>query len=704
MGVLQNNYAQIVPGALISASYVSDLYDVLTGNEPEDITISGSFIVSGSAIAKVGFTGSLEGTASFATTSSYAVSSSYAVTASYAPFSDSASVSTTSVSSSYASIAQTALTASYVLFIDSSSAADTSISASYASTASYVELAQTASYADSALSASYAPPTLWSDIYTSATGRVIYVSPSGSDSNDGLSSIKPLQTLYAAKVSASAGDVIIIGAGDYVYDNRNTTGNMWNNRQNEINLWKDGVTYYAEKNSRISLYNESQTGQDLYLFNPGTGSAETCSIDGYLEFSIYGAGPDTYNGLSYFLYSSNDNGYTFTANVHRLTSYHNSIFFIQKSNITGTVANVSITSNEEVWRYSGGNVGVGSFYFIYGSGTDSLVNVNLLSKKRDYYHTNSVGYAFYIRATFNKNSKINISGEECVNLSKSLIRLREVVNPRIDVNINRIYYDYNSATYGTSVITDNYDAYSVSNYILNINADLIDYSENSYSDSLFGIITPNSTINYKGNIYTKTSSGAGKSIVYCSNGAYGSGYCFGNNINIDGNIYLLGSAVTTATLFQSYGSNNVINFRGKIYGNFQILAQPAGGGIVNINNAKIESTANNGRVYIHADNTTSTMRISNSDIKMLNTGSALSDGRYLNVLINNSNISNTGTTDVIYNSTSNGKLQILNSSIYTNSGSAINYSSSFNAAHTVINTAYSGSLTGSLTQLTEMFI
>ena len=125
---------------------------------------------------------------------------------------------------------------------------------------------------------------------------------------------------------------------------------------------------------------------------------------------------------------------------------------------------------------------------------------------------------------------------------------------------------------------------------------------------------------------------------------------------------------------------------------------------MNINNAKIESTANNGKVYIHTDNTTSTMRISNSDIKMLNTGSSLSDGRYLNVLINNSNISNTGTTDVIYNSTTNGRLQILNSSIYTNSGSAINYSSSFNAAQTVINTAYSGSLTGSLTQLTEMFI
>lgn len=68
MGVLSTNYSQIVPGALISASYVSDIYDVLMGTEPEAITLSGSLTISGSTIATRGFTGSLHGTASYALT------------------------------------------------------------------------------------------------------------------------------------------------------------------------------------------------------------------------------------------------------------------------------------------------------------------------------------------------------------------------------------------------------------------------------------------------------------------------------------------------------------------------------------------------------------------------------------------------------------------------------------------------------------
>lgn len=68
MGVFSNNRPNIVPGALISSSYVSDIYDLLSGAKPE------TFILSGSLYA----TGSLRGTASFATSASYAVSASYA--------------------------------------------------------------------------------------------------------------------------------------------------------------------------------------------------------------------------------------------------------------------------------------------------------------------------------------------------------------------------------------------------------------------------------------------------------------------------------------------------------------------------------------------------------------------------------------------------------------------------------------------------
>jgi len=48
MGVIRTNRTSIVAGGLISASYVSDVYDVLTHNAVEDIILSGSLGVSGS--------------------------------------------------------------------------------------------------------------------------------------------------------------------------------------------------------------------------------------------------------------------------------------------------------------------------------------------------------------------------------------------------------------------------------------------------------------------------------------------------------------------------------------------------------------------------------------------------------------------------------------------------------------------------------
>ena len=86
MGVLSNNYAQIIPGSLISASYVSDIYDVLMGAATESIRINGSLTVTGSITSTAGFSGSLNGNATSAISAAVAVTStsaSYAVTASH---------------------------------------------------------------------------------------------------------------------------------------------------------------------------------------------------------------------------------------------------------------------------------------------------------------------------------------------------------------------------------------------------------------------------------------------------------------------------------------------------------------------------------------------------------------------------------------------------------------------------------------------
>jgi len=67
MGVIRDNRTNIVSGGLISASYVADVYDVLTANKVEDIVLSGSLGVSGS------LHGNLTGTADSA---SYVLSAS----------------------------------------------------------------------------------------------------------------------------------------------------------------------------------------------------------------------------------------------------------------------------------------------------------------------------------------------------------------------------------------------------------------------------------------------------------------------------------------------------------------------------------------------------------------------------------------------------------------------------------------------------
>ena len=106
MGVLSTNNAQITSGGLISASFVSDVYKVLTGATADTVVISGSTVnhglsVSGSlnvnsAISASFITGSitgnvtgnLTGTASLATS---AVSSTTSTSASFATTAVSAS-------------------------------------------------------------------------------------------------------------------------------------------------------------------------------------------------------------------------------------------------------------------------------------------------------------------------------------------------------------------------------------------------------------------------------------------------------------------------------------------------------------------------------------------------------------------------------------------------------------------------------------
>jgi hypothetical protein len=96
MGRIRTNKQYIVPGALISASYVSDLYDLVTANIYEDSAFSGSLSVTGSIY------GNLIGTASFATQASQSFSASFATAALSSSYAFSASYSSHALSASYA--------------------------------------------------------------------------------------------------------------------------------------------------------------------------------------------------------------------------------------------------------------------------------------------------------------------------------------------------------------------------------------------------------------------------------------------------------------------------------------------------------------------------------------------------------------------------------------------------------------------------
>jgi hypothetical protein len=677
MGVLSTNYSQIVPGALISASYVSDIYDVLMGSEPEAITLSGSLTISGSSIATKGYTGSLHGTASYAITASYVL---YYASASIADFSTTASYAITAGSAS------NAISASHALQSTSASIANTAnnaISASYSLTASY---------------ALNTPPSTLSIATSSAH---IYVSVSGSDSNNGLSIIQPLRTLYAAKTAAVSGSVVYVMPGEYVFDN---TSGALNSIVDQVNLWKNGVTYYFMPGAKIKFINHGSVGTAMALFNATSTTNESCTVLGHLEFEQTGVGPDSSVGHNNFFKLASDGGGTFYAQVKLLVSNHTAIVDISKSNTVSTVFNVTMIVDEERWRYLGGQTGNGGFYFIYGNGSDATLNFKSYVRHRDYqYGSSGAGSAIFIRNQFSNTSTIDISGETCFNSLHELINLRDLQHKSINVNIKQIYHDYQIYGSVNGTIVSTRDQSSVANYVLNLNADIMDYNDNSYTSCLFYIINPNSKINYKGNIYTRSSSGGGRCIVLCTTS--GIGVSYNNQINIDANIYTLGSAETTNHLFHSYGANNVINFTGTINGNFRTVAVPANASSVTFNNARIISTVTDNALLYYGGSAGSTIKISNSYIKMSNSSSAMTSGGNTTVTINNSFIANGATNHTLYNATNTGTLQVLNSSIYsTGSGLAVNYTGSVIAGNSVINTVVSGSLTGSFISLPEMIL
>lgn len=135
--------------------------------------------------------------------------------------------------------------------------------------------------------------------------KVIYVSATGSDSNNGLSPLTPVLNLWKGRDLATYGDTVMVMPGNYIFDNRNAVGCPYNGLiESKVNLWKDGVSYNFMPGAKIYSYGStsgsySPYSDNMIFFQPNSLTYSECYVLGYLE--IYGTseGADNSGGGTY---------------------------------------------------------------------------------------------------------------------------------------------------------------------------------------------------------------------------------------------------------------------------------------------------------------------------------------------------------------------------------------------------------------------
>ena len=710
MGILSNNFAQIVPGAIISASYVSDIYDVLMGAEREDVMISGSLNITGSIY------GTLIGTASIANTASYALFTNYVtVSSSYADNAGTASIALNAITASYAisasyeinyetsssyaetaSIANNAIlseTASYVLNAVSSSftttaqtasyveAAQTasyvlnSVSSSFANTASFITTAQTASYVLNAISASFVP-----GIPSFNFTQSLFVSPTGDDATAVIGDIsKPYQSINTARNAAGSGSLIYVLPGTWSYNNTDAVGNPYSgaNRNTLFNLWKNGVSYYFSPGAKITVLNETET-DDLFLFMPTSSSLyETCNIFGQLEFEGSSIGADTFGGRVGFFGVTGTNvgvGYSFSAELKSMKSFSSEIICLENVS-TGSgyqPSNISITADLIYKRRFAGQSGTLAGMLLRNTNAENYkFNVKRIESDYD---------PFFIRDVLNSNFIVDVN--EIVS-GTSLVFVRNAATGSIDFNAQAAYYGF-SAFFSTNANSMTFNS-NVSGL----------YNTTSTTNAVFALNVPGSArFTFNGNIYLTNNSGAGRPLMSVSSTT--------SNYIINANIHYTGSTTTTSTGISCTGGN--IIFSGNVQGTYAGRFVTNTNGNVTIKNTYISSSANGMTLFNNTSTTTQGITSLLNSIVFVSSSTDLINGQYLRTNIMNSQIKNAGTASILSNSNANGSVQLHNSLLITSGSSTINITNTapLVVSNTTSNTAVTASaIFGTITELTE---
>lgn len=611
---------------------------------------TGSVYISGSLYAPT-IVGSLSGTASYSTTSSYV---------------------------------QNAQTASYY--------GGSVTSASYATTASYVTIAISSSFASSGIglfsgsfSGSLSGDGSSITNLSFALGSVLFVSPSGSDTDTTrayhIGNIhKPFLTLQAARNAAISGDLIYVLPQTIIFDN--TTG-AYNSNLNDLNMWKDGVTYYWSPGTRVQISNIiGNTLNRISFFNPSGSVGGTCATLGSLEYSqTTTGGPPTYGAIYYFQDLNNPGSYTFFSQTKSQIGYSNEIINVNRDSIaTTSSASITIISDYEKVTHATQMDGTGAGNYV--SGGDNVLTFNSYVKDR-YYATL---FGFNCRYNFSR-SNVNFFGETMYitygvgEFFTKIIDLRYVFGP-INVDIKKTtIFEHSSNTNASGIYARSGNDGVGGGVILNYRGDIIEVSNTGSALALFRIDSPSNTINYYGNISTYAS-GSGR-IISSVAGA--------STVNINGDINYNGPGTATQPIFYSNNASANTNYKGYINGNFAAPVTQNLNGTININHSNITSriSGSNSTIIYNGGSTLSTTRIQNSTINLTTSGS-IGNGAYVKALISNSTIVNSyASGSGITNAGSNGTLNILNSTIISPS-SSINYPSGSTVvmANAVVNSPY----------------
>lgn len=515
---------------------------------------------------------------------------------------------------------------------------------------------------------------------SSVNNKIIYVSPtSGNDSNSGLNQFLPKLTLKAARDQATSGDVVHVLPGTFIFDN--TTG-AYNSNLDDLNLWKDGVTYYWSPGTKVKIYNIiGNTFNRIYFFRPLGTVYETCSSIGYLEYEqTTTGGAPAYGAIYYFFDTQNTAGYEFYSQTKSQIGYSNEIINVGRDTISSSnISKVTIISDYEKVVHSTQMDGTGAGNYV--SGGDNILIFNSYVKERYY----ACLYSFGLRYNFTK-STINFFGEtmtSTVGNSESTSKILDLryASGIINIDIKQTkFFESASNTNGTGIYARSGNEGIVGGFILNWKGDIIETSSTGSSLALFRVDTASNIINYDGDIYINNGT-TSRLLTYIISSS---------TLNLNGNITFGGTSSSSSNILFQTNSTATINYQGRILGNFTAPIAKPGTGNVNIYNSYIKSTVNGtSSSIVSAGTSLGTLRILNSYINMSNSYSPMCSGDYVDIIVNNSTLINSGTSSCLYNNTANGSLQLLNSQVMSNGLLSIEYLPTVNSYYTITNATYS---------------